>query len=418
MLDGSSYPAVIGLFARATTLRAMFARSSITALVAALVVLTFAIQRASGAPWLRPRPSDVPAAAALASIAPSDVQLYNDYASPERTYISRSTIVHYVVVGIDAPPLNDDDANGTPDYVERVGDAADRALAYYERRGFRTRCRTKADRMRGPTSTCPAFHRGRSGLPSRPAERRAEPSSSSRTTSTQAPSAASAASTQQSPTSSSTSSSSPIRPRERPADPDLDPRGNRRRARGARQPRARRPRLDDSDAAVVLGDGAEHDDAELRSPAPLAPSSTAAQPRFLPRRVPHASRARPGTGEGTGCRRVDLRRADTADPVRGCVPPVRRRPWPQTTSRRVRDRDLAPGPPGAPAPPSLRSATYGSRTDAPRHDRRPPRAAGPGGRRHDTCLARLPARERDPGQPSRAGRTGRATRSGGRELTV
>ena len=46
-------------------------------------------------------------------------------------------VVHYVARGIDAPPLNDDDGDGAPDYVERVGDAADRALAYYERRGFR-----------------------------------------------------------------------------------------------------------------------------------------------------------------------------------------------------------------------------------------------------------------------------------------
>jgi hypothetical protein len=82
----------------------------------------------------RPRPSDVPAADT--TLAPNGFQLYNDYASPERTYASASTVVHYVVLGIDAPPLNDDDANGTPDYVERVGDAADRALAYYERRGF------------------------------------------------------------------------------------------------------------------------------------------------------------------------------------------------------------------------------------------------------------------------------------------
>jgi hypothetical protein len=83
----------------------------------------------------RPRPSDVPAA--MTSIAPNDFQLYNDYASPERTYSSRHAVVHYVVLGIDAPPLNDDDSDSVPDYVERVGEAADRALAYYERRGFR-----------------------------------------------------------------------------------------------------------------------------------------------------------------------------------------------------------------------------------------------------------------------------------------
>jgi hypothetical protein len=84
----------------------------------------------------RPRPNAVPGA--QTSVAPNDFQVYNDYASPERTYSSRRVVVHYVVTGIDAPPLNDDDTDGVPDYVERVGEAADRALVYYERRGFRT----------------------------------------------------------------------------------------------------------------------------------------------------------------------------------------------------------------------------------------------------------------------------------------
>jgi hypothetical protein len=83
----------------------------------------------------RPRPTDVPRAES--SIAPDGFQVYNDYASPERTLSSARVVVHYVVLGIDAPPLNDDDADGVPDYVENVGAAADRALAYYERRGFR-----------------------------------------------------------------------------------------------------------------------------------------------------------------------------------------------------------------------------------------------------------------------------------------
>jgi hypothetical protein len=82
----------------------------------------------------RPRPNEVPAA--QSAIAPNDFQLYNDYTTPERTYSAERVVVHYVVLGIDAPPLNDDDADGVPDYVERVGRAADRALAYYERRGF------------------------------------------------------------------------------------------------------------------------------------------------------------------------------------------------------------------------------------------------------------------------------------------
>ncbi len=84
----------------------------------------------------RPRPSDVPGA--QTSLAPNDFQIYNDYATPERTYSSRSAVVHYVTLGVDAPPLNDDDGDGVPDYVARVGAAADRALAYYERRGFLT----------------------------------------------------------------------------------------------------------------------------------------------------------------------------------------------------------------------------------------------------------------------------------------
>jgi hypothetical protein len=101
----------------------------------ALVALLLASTTIAVAGVKRPRPNTVPGA--QTSVAPNDFQVYNDYASPERTYSSRRVVVHYVVVGIDAPPLNDDDANGAPDYVERVGQAADRALAYYERRGFR-----------------------------------------------------------------------------------------------------------------------------------------------------------------------------------------------------------------------------------------------------------------------------------------
>jgi hypothetical protein len=101
----------------------------------ALGLLLLVSLTAANAATKRPRPSDVPAAET--SMAPNDFQVYNDYASPERTYSSRRAVVHYVVAGIDAPPLNDDDADGVPDYVERVGQAADRALAYYERRGFR-----------------------------------------------------------------------------------------------------------------------------------------------------------------------------------------------------------------------------------------------------------------------------------------
>ena len=104
--------------------------------IAVAALATVVLGPASAAAGVeRPRPSDVPGAET--TMAPNGFQVYNDYASPERIYASGRVVVHYVVVGIDAPPLNDDDADGVPDYVERVSDAADRALAYYEARGFR-----------------------------------------------------------------------------------------------------------------------------------------------------------------------------------------------------------------------------------------------------------------------------------------
>jgi hypothetical protein len=84
----------------------------------------------------RPRPTDVPPGDVTTLVAPNDFQVYNDYATPARTFASRRAVVHYVVVGIDAPPLNDDDRDDVPDYVERIGAAADIAIEYYERRGF------------------------------------------------------------------------------------------------------------------------------------------------------------------------------------------------------------------------------------------------------------------------------------------
>jgi hypothetical protein len=110
----------------------MNAWKQIAAVALGAVVLLPASPAAAGTK--RPRPSDVPGA--QTAVAPDDFQLYNDYASSERTYASRFAVVHYVVLGIDAPPLNDDDLDGVPDYVARVGDAADSALAYYARRGF------------------------------------------------------------------------------------------------------------------------------------------------------------------------------------------------------------------------------------------------------------------------------------------
>jgi hypothetical protein len=84
---------------------------------------------------LRPRPTDAPTSLA-GDGAPNALQVFDDYGTPARSFVSGRAVVHYVVLGPDAPPLNDDDRSGVPDYVERAGAAADRAIAYYERRGF------------------------------------------------------------------------------------------------------------------------------------------------------------------------------------------------------------------------------------------------------------------------------------------
>jgi hypothetical protein len=52
-------------------------------------------------------------------------------------YAGVRAVVHCVTTGPAAPPLNDDDHNGYPDYVEQVGAAADTALLYYQRHGFK-----------------------------------------------------------------------------------------------------------------------------------------------------------------------------------------------------------------------------------------------------------------------------------------
>ena len=101
----------------------------------AAVVLLAATSPAAAAAK-RPRPTDVPAAQVVSEVAPNALRVFNDYAAPPRFFSSQHAVVHYVVRGIDAPPLNDDDADEVPDYVERVAEAADTAIAYYERRGF------------------------------------------------------------------------------------------------------------------------------------------------------------------------------------------------------------------------------------------------------------------------------------------
>ena len=105
------------------------------------LLLLLLLATASVADAKRPRPDAV--TGAQTAVAPNEFQLYNEYASPESTYASERVVVHYVVLGIDAPPLNDDDHDGVPDYVERVGEAADRSLTYYERRGFHAAARRR-----------------------------------------------------------------------------------------------------------------------------------------------------------------------------------------------------------------------------------------------------------------------------------
>lgn len=58
------------------------------------------------------------------------------FSSPEQTFSSNDAVVHYVTTGLDAPPLNDDNGDGVPDYVEQIGAAADLALGYYASHRF------------------------------------------------------------------------------------------------------------------------------------------------------------------------------------------------------------------------------------------------------------------------------------------
>ena len=90
----------------------------------------------AGSSAKRPRPPDAPTGSVVISLTPNALQLYNDYATPERTFAPQSVVVHYVVTGIDAPPLNDDDRDGVPDYVEQVAEVAETAITYYSARAF------------------------------------------------------------------------------------------------------------------------------------------------------------------------------------------------------------------------------------------------------------------------------------------
>ena len=54
-----------------------------------------------------------------------------------RVWKSRLAAVHWATTGHDAPKASSRDGDAVPDYVQRVGRAADRALAYFRKRGFR-----------------------------------------------------------------------------------------------------------------------------------------------------------------------------------------------------------------------------------------------------------------------------------------
>jgi hypothetical protein len=73
------------------------------AIVAAALALVASPDALAASSDKRPRPSDVPAASVETEIAPNGLQIFNNYATPERLLSSRSAVVHYVVLGIDAP---------------------------------------------------------------------------------------------------------------------------------------------------------------------------------------------------------------------------------------------------------------------------------------------------------------------------
>ena len=134
-----------------------------------------ALFAATAAPALgakRPRPTDVRPTPLCPRARAERDQVFNDYVDAARAPTprnARSSTTSWP--GIDAPPLNDDDADGVPDYVERVADAADTAIPV--RRAARLRADlapTPAGPTGGPTSTSRVSRPATSG--SRPGLRR------------------------------------------------------------------------------------------------------------------------------------------------------------------------------------------------------------------------------------------------------
>ena len=301
---------------------------------------------ASPAAVKRPRPPDVPFAET--AMAPNGYQVYNDYASTERTYSSERAVVHYVVLGIDAPPLNDDDADGVPDYVELVGRAADRALDYYERRGFHAPLPDQDGPDARPDLYVTRFMPGTLGIafPAAGAAGGAfavvsnnlDPSAERSFASVHATVAHELFHLVQ-------FSYFPAAPWALPPPWILEGTAAALETRVASGPR--RPRVDTSAAPLVRGDGAEHRHTELRRPAAVAkPGQRAAS--VPPRAVP-TPRRRAARRRGRPRRRRDLC-ADLGEAVLAGIPQVRRRargrprrcdragvrPWPHRTAQRPR----------------------------------------------------------------------------------
>ena len=246
----------------------------------------------TAAGYKRPRPPDVPAAET--SIAPHGFQIYNDYASPERTYSSQRVVVHYVVLGIDAPPLNDDNADGVPDTSSASARRGTRRSRTSSAVGSGLRGRTIAADGR-PDIYVSRFSPGTLGvsIPAVEAEGGAFAVVANNLDPSAERSFASVYGTVAHELFHLTQFSY-FRPNGDPAIPTWILEGTAA-AMESRVCPARRPRLHDPAASLVLGDAGEHHDAELRRPAAVAATRR-------PAAAASAHLARP-PGGATGLRR-------------------------------------------------------------------------------------------------------------------
>jgi hypothetical protein len=96
-------------------------------------VVTSVAERAAAASDLVARPSDGGEfgyrAQCTGSAGPDN---------PCRRLGGRYAVIHWVQTGPDAPPLNDDNGNRLPDYIDEIRAAADKSLAFYAAKRFKT----------------------------------------------------------------------------------------------------------------------------------------------------------------------------------------------------------------------------------------------------------------------------------------